>query len=138
MKKIFYIITFSLLFSVGASAQEDGADKIRVRMTEYIQKRLKLSKNEAERFSPIFLNYFNDMRTTNNQFRNDKLVLQQKVADLRVRYRDQFRDIMGEKRSNQVFVYEKDFVDEVKKVRQERIQNKRQAPVNKNLRGQLH
>ncbi len=138
MKKIFYIITFSLLFSVGASAQEDGADKIRVRMTEYIQKRLKLSKNEAERFSPIFLNYFNDMRTTNNQFRNDKLVLQQKVADLRVRYRDQFRDIMGEKRSNQVFVYEKDFVDEAKKVRQERIQNKRQAPVNKNLRGQLH
>ncbi len=137
MKRIFYILSFSLLFSFAASAQDDGADKVRERMTEYIQKRLKLSKTEADRFAPVFLNYFNELRHTNQQFRNDRLVLQQKIADLRVRYRDQFKTIMGEKRSNQVFIYERDFVDEVKKLREERMQNRKQGPVNKNLRGQL-
>ena len=137
MKRIFYIITFSLLFSVASNAQ-DGADKIREKMTEYIQKRLKLSKAEAERFTPVFINYFNDLRNTNQQFKGDRLVLQQKVVDLRIRYRDQFRPIIGEKRSNQVFLYEKQFVDEAIKVRQERMENRKQSAGNKNLRGQLH
>jgi hypothetical protein len=137
MKKIFYILSFSLLFSYAASAQDEGADKIRERMTEYIQKRLKLTKSEADRFSPVFLNYFNELRQTNQQFRADRLVLQQKIADLRVRYRDQFKNIIGDKRSNQVFVYEKQFVDEVKRMREEKLQNHKQRPINKNLRGQL-
>lgn len=138
MKRIFYILTFSFLFSLGANAQDSGADKVREKMTEYIQKRLKLSKSEAERFTPVFVNYFNELRTTNQQFKGDRLVLQQKVVDLRIRYRDQFRPIIGEKRSNQVFVYEKQFIDEAIKVRKERLENRKQSPGNKNLRGQLH
>jgi hypothetical protein len=137
MKRIFYILTFSLLFSVASNAQE-GTDKVREKMTEYIQKRLNLSKAEAERFSPVFINYFNELRNTNQQFKGDRLVLQQKVVDLRIRYRDQFRPIIGEKRSNQVFLYEKQFVDEAIKVRRERLENRKQSPGNKNLRGQLH
>lgn len=138
MKRIFYIITFSFLFSLGANSQDNGAEKVREKMTEYIQKRLNLSKAEAEKFSPVFVNYFNELRTTNQQFKGDRLVLQQKIVDLRIRYRDQFRPIIGEKRSNQVFVYEKDFVEEVKNLRRERLENRKQSPVNKNLRGQLH
>jgi hypothetical protein len=97
-------------------------------MTEYIQKRLDLSKNEAERFAPVFLNYFNELRQTNQEYRGDRLLLQQKVVDLRLRYRDQFKPIMGEKRSNEVFNYERDFIEEVKRLRQERSQNKGGRP----------
>jgi hypothetical protein len=107
-----------------ASYAQDGGVKVRERMQEYLQKRLNLSKSEADRFAPVFLEYFNELRKTNMQYRGDKLVLQQKIVDLRLRYREQFKPIMGEKRSNDVFVYEHDFVDEVKRIREERIQNR--------------
>jgi hypothetical protein len=126
MKKILYILSCFLLLSTAVFAQDDqgNGDKIRERMTEYLQKRLSLSKAEAERFGPVFLQYFNELRSTNQKYRDDRLVLQQKIVDLRLRYRDQFKNIMGEKRSNDVFTYEREFVKELKELRDERLQNK--------------
>ncbi|ANE52247.1 hypothetical protein [Flavisolibacter tropicus] len=126
MKRILYILGFFLTFTTAVFAQdaEQPGDRIQERMNEYIQKRLNLSKSEAERFSPVFLNYFKELRQTNQQYRGDRLVLQQKIVDLRLRYRDQFKPIMGEKRSNDVFNYEHDFVEELKRLRQDRMQNK--------------
>jgi hypothetical protein len=130
MKKYLYILFFSMFLNVSAIAQDDAGNgnKIREKMTEYVQKRLGLSKSEAERFNPVFLNYFNELRNTNIQHGDDKLVLQQKIIDLRLRYRDQFKPIVGEKRSNDVFTYERDFVEEVKRLRQDRIQNRDIVP----------
>ena len=112
MKKIIYILIFSLSISTISFAQDDdGAGKIRDKMIEYIQNKLGLSKAEAEKFQPVFLDYLKDMRSTKQQFKGDRLVLQQKVIDLRIRYRDQFKPIIGEQRSNEVFQREKEFVD---------------------------
>ena len=126
MKKLVYILFFTLFFQAGAMAQQpNGVGKVREKMVEYIQDRLNLSRAEAEKFQPIFLNYFNDLRKTNQQYRNDRLVLQQKVIELRLRYRDQLKPVIGEKRSNEVFQYERDFVDKVKEIRDERMDNRR-------------
>lgn len=123
MKRFLYTLLFLLSLN-GAFAQDDGnADKVRERMTEYIQKRLDLSKSEAERFGPVFLAYFNDLRKTNQSYKGDQLVLQQKIVDLRLRYRDQFKGIVGDKRSNDVFTYERDFINEVKNNLKERLEN---------------
>ena len=126
MKRILYILSCFLLLSTATLAQDQGGngDKIRERMTEYLQKRLNLSKAEADRFGPVFMDYFNELRNTSQQYKGDRLVMQQKIVDLRLRYRDQFKNIMGEKRSNDVFVYEREFVNEVKELRKERLQNK--------------
>jgi hypothetical protein len=127
MKRFFYILTIFLSLATAAGAQDGRGgpgDRIRERMREYLQNRLNLSRAESERFAPVFINYFNELRSVNQQYRSDRLVLQQKIVDLRLRYREQFRPIMGEKRSNDVFVYEHDFVDEVKRIREERIQNR--------------
>ena len=123
MNKILY--TLLLLFSLQcAFAQDEGnPDKVRERMTEYIQKRLDLSKSEAEKFTPVFTNYFNELRKTTQDYKGDRLVLQQKVTDVRLRYRDQFKNIVGDKKSNDVFTYERDFIDEVKQLRKERLEN---------------
>jgi hypothetical protein len=139
MKRILYITTLFLSLSIGAFAQDDddNGSKVRERMTEYIQKRLDLTKGEAERFTPLFLNYFNELKQTNHQYKGDRLVLQQKIVDLRLRYRDQFKPIMGEKRSNDVFNYERDFVEEVKRLRQERMQNRNNGRPGKKIGGLL-
>lgn len=127
MKRILYIFIFITTLGTASFAQDgDGGngEKIRERMGEYIQKRLDLNKAEADRFTPVFLNYFNELRQTNQAYKGDRLVLQQKIVDLRLRYRDQFKPIMGEKRSNDVFKYEHDFINEVKQLREDRLQKR--------------
>ncbi len=126
MRKILLIL--SLLFVTGFSfAQDDddhGNEKIRDKMNEYIQKRLNLSKDESKKFTPVFLNYFKEWRQTIRSNRGDKLVLQQKVVDLRLRYRTQFREILGEQRGNQVFNQQDRFIQELKTIRDRRGGNR--------------
>jgi len=131
MKKIIYLFSFLFIISFSALAQDNGGGKLQQKMTEYIQQKLGLSKSEAEKFGPVFLDYFKDLRRTNQEFRGDRLVLQQKIVELRLKYRDQFKPIIGEKRSNDVFTYERQFVQEVKELRQDRLQNRLDGPANK-------
>lgn len=132
MKKILYLLSFLSVISFSTFAQdEDGSTKLRAKMTEYIQQKLGLSKVEAEKFSPVYLDYFKDLRKTTQDFKGDKLLLQQKIVELRLRYRDQFKPIIGEKRSNDVFTYEREFVKEVRELREDRLQNRKEGPANK-------
>jgi hypothetical protein len=121
-----------VLSATTSLAQDDGqGGKIRERMTEYIQKRLGLSRAEADKFGPVFLNYFNELRKANQEYRGDKLVLQQKIVELRLNYRNQFKPIVGERKSNDVFVYEREFINEIKEIRDERQNNRKGGPGNR-------
>ena len=133
MKRILYILGFIIFTATTSIAQNDEGQgsKIRERMTEYIQKRLSLSKSEAEKFGPVFLDYFNQLRKTNQEYKGDRLVLQQKIVELRLNYRNQFKTIVGERKSNDVFVYERDFINEIKEIRNERSQNRKDDNRNK-------
>lgn len=133
MKKYLYILSLVLFTSFSVFAQdEDASDeqagKIREKLTEYVQKRLSLSKSEAERFTPVFIRYFNDLRRTSQLNRNDLILRQQKVAELRLKYRDEFKPILGETRANRVFLAEREFrvkAAELLNERRERLQNRR-------------
>ena len=132
MKRILYTLGFVLL-AIGSFAQDDEREDGESLLREYLQKRLNLSKAEADRFGPVYLNYFKELRQTNQQYKSDPLIRQQKVIDLRVRYRDQFKNIMGEKRSNDVFKHERDFIEEAIRIRKERMQGqgRNNKPLNK-------
>jgi hypothetical protein len=127
MKKLIYILLFTLAIqpAFAQDEQQQGDGKLREKMVEYIQNRLSLDKTEAEKFQPVFLDYLKELRKTNQEFRGDRLVLQQKVVELRLRYREQFKPIVGEKRSNDVFTYEREFVEKTKDVLKERREERR-------------
>jgi hypothetical protein len=133
MKKILYILIFIFSLSSVSFAQDDDdtGGKLREKMVEYIQNKLGLSKTEAEKFQPLFLDYLKDMRSTKQHFKGDKLILQQKIIDLRIRYRDQFKPIIGEKRSNEVFQHENEFIKKALQERNERLQNRQESRANK-------
>ena len=125
MKKILYTFMFLFGLTTAAVAQNDQeGGKIREKMVEYIQEKLDLTKVESEKFIPLFINYFKELRQTNQQYKDDRLVLNQKIADLRLRYRDQFKAIIGEKRSNEVFVHEREFIQKAKEERDQRKGNR--------------
>jgi len=126
MKRLLFIVSMVLVTGSRLFAQEDSVEnneKIRDKMNEYIQKRLELSNEESTRFSPVFLRYFKEWRQTIRENRGDKLIMQQKIIDLRLRYRAQFRQIIGEHRGDQVFNHQERFIRELRDIQMERIRN---------------
>lgn len=137
MKHFLFILSFAFVISSPLFAQDDNDDndneKIQDKMNEYIQNRLNLSKEETAKFSPVFIKYFKEWRQTIRENRDDKLVRQQKIVELRLRYRPQFREIIGERRGDQVFNHQDRFIKELQELIKERRQNNR-GPGNKPLR----
>jgi len=137
MKKWLLILFVFLLPGFAALAQNEepvkDAGKIQERMREYIQKKLGLSRGETERFSPVFVRYFREFAQTHKQNKGDRLVMQQKIIELRLRYRGEFRQIMDEQRANKVFQYEDNFRQEaikiIKENRGDRTQPRRSRAV---------
>jgi len=134
MKKFLLILTLALLSGFSSKAQNDDNDKIRDKMREFIQKRLDLTRNEAERFTPVFIRYFREWKQTLQENRADGLVRQQRIIELRLRYRTEFRDIVGEKRSNDVYKQQDVFIREIKEMREEQIKARRAERPNKSFR----
>ena len=126
MKRFLLILSFLFVPGIVLFAQDDtdGNEKIRDKMNEYIQKRLSLTNDEARKFSPVFLQYFNEWIQTIKDNKGDKLILQQKVVDLRLRYRTQFREIMGERKGNQVYTHQDNFIRELRDIRRDRLGNR--------------
>lgn len=120
MKKYLLIFFVSLFTSFTGFAQEDEPEdkggKLLERMQLYIQKKLAMTKDEAERFSPVFLRYISELRKTHREFRTDRPMLQLKIAEVRVRFRDQFKPIINEQRANRVFEHQRDFEEKVRQI----------------------
>ena len=134
MKKFLLILTLALLAGFSSNAQGDDNDRIRDKMREFIQKRLSLTRNEAERFTPVFIRYFREWKQTLQENRADGLVRQQRIIELRLRYRTEFRDIVGEKRSNDVYKQQDIFIHEIREMREEQIKARRSEIPNKSFR----
>jgi hypothetical protein len=123
-----FLLILSLIFVTSAPlfAQEDDGsenEKIQDKMSEYIQKRLDLTKEEATKFTPVFLRYFREWRQTIRENRGDRLLMQQKIITLRLQYRTQFREILGERRGDKVFVQQERFIQELREISNERQRN---------------
>ena len=131
-KSLIILILFFTGLATYAQDERDDKGKIRDRMSEYIQDRLGLSKNEAEKFSPVFLRYFQEFKQIRRENRTDNLILKQKIIDLRIRYRTEFRQIMDEPRANKVFVYEDEFRRKVIQMLETRKDRLGEKPIQRN------
>ena len=136
MKKWLIILLLFMLPGFGAFAQEETTNqdggKIPDRMREYVQDRLGLSKREAERFTPVFLRYFREFAQTHRENKGDRLILQQKIIELRLRYRGEFRQILEEQKANKVYIYEDEFRMKARDIIRE---NRRDRLGNRPIRG---
>ncbi|MBN8878676.1 MAG: hypothetical protein E6Q24_10245 [Chitinophagaceae bacterium] len=127
MKRFLFILSLFVLTTAPILAQDDDDvddnATIRDKMSEYIQERLKLSPEEAKKFKPVFIEYFKDWKKTARENRGDNLVMRQKITDLQVKYRARFKEIVGEQRSNLIFTHQRGFIQELRRLRQERLKN---------------
>jgi hypothetical protein len=138
MKKFLSILI--LLFTLQISyAQEEqpAASRLKEKMTEYIGNKLDLNKAEAERFEPLFTDYLNQQREIKKEFGEDRLLLQQKVIQLRIDFRNKLKPLIGEKRSNDVFNHEREFVQMIQQQQKERLQERKEGRANKRKNSEL-
>lgn len=137
MKKraVIYILSLFFCASVFAQTEEPAQEggKIQERMREYIQTRLGLSKAESEKFTPVFVRYFREFAQTHRENKRDKLILQQKIIELRIRYRTEFKQVLDEQRANKVYVYEDEFRKRaIEIIRENRREKLRDRPIRQN------
>ncbi len=131
MKKYFIIVTVFILSAFTVVGQdddntpEDKAGKLQERMNEYIQKKLGLSKAEAAKFRPIFLRYIVELRRVHRENKGDRPMLQLRVAELRVKARNEFREVLDEHRANRVFEHQREFEIKIREELKARAQDRR-------------
>jgi len=136
MKNLFLLLLV-LLSGIGLNAQPirpDRSDnrsndlkKIQAMEMAFITKELNLNPDEAQKFWPIFNQYRSEMKGLSvNKNTGDHLEKQQKLLDIRKKYRDDFTKVMTHERANKVFGAEDEFKSLVRREFQKRQSEKDQ------------
>lgn len=89
---LFGFITFA---TVVAKAQHPAGEKIRSLEIGYLTKQLQLLPEEAEKFWPVFNKYKTEMKYTSREETQEELERQQKVLDIRKKYKKDFASILN-------------------------------------------
>lgn len=93
--------------------EEKKEEKIQSLEIAFISRKLSLNPEEAQRFWPIYNEYKKEVRQTaqlqRNRPDNDVLDFEQKIIDIRKKYRDQFTGAIGKERMNRFFKAEHEF-----------------------------
>lgn len=133
MKKL-YIILVMLAITGFAKAQEtpDAGKKqreIEALKVAFLSKELELTPVEAQSFWPVYNQYSNELKTT-VQDEPEVIDRDEKVLNLRKKYKDQFSKILGPQRMNRMFSAEGKFRQLlIKSIRNQRqMQRNRQIP----------
>ena len=118
MKKIFtlmMIVACSLTGYVYAQDQPDPKEQEKIQALEiaFISRKLNLTTDEAQRFWPIYNEYKRDVRQVmiaqKNNSNRDIVDDEQKIIDVRKKYRDRFVGVIGQPRMNKFFQAEREF-----------------------------
>lgn len=89
-------------------------------MSQFIQTRLVMTETEKVKFDPSFKLYLTEFSKIHREHRSDRLILMQQIIELRIRYRNNFRDCLGEQRGELVFREEEQFRRQVIQMIRER------------------
>ena len=82
-----------------------GVQRLESLQVAYLTRELALTPEEAQQFWPVYEKYKKEIKTsfTNNTGQVDPLERQQKMLDIRKKYRDEFAKSLGKERANKVF-----------------------------------
>jgi len=127
MKKIVFILILCLPMLASAQDNVQRDNKLESLEIAYLTRELNLSPEEAQKFWPVYNKYSAEMKGTFRDKQNDPDVLdkQQKLLDIRKKYRTEFLKVLPPDRVNQVFTSEMKFREMVRKELQERQAQKR-------------
>lgn len=113
MKKylLFLLAIFaSFSFVMAQNTNSQRSEKIKALKIAFITQKLQLTSAEAEKFWPVYNQYDNEIRQLRMNNKNgDVLESEQKLLDIRKKYKPSFEKILGPQRLNDLYNAERDF-----------------------------
>ena len=124
MKKILLLLV--VLMSIGyISNAQPPKERIKALKVAYITKELNLSATEAEKFWPVYNEYFAEIEKVIGENEPDELKREEKILNIRKKFKPEFRKVLGDDtRVNKVFVIDRNFKEVLRKEMEERRKNK--------------
>jgi hypothetical protein len=126
MKKYLLIVSTLLLsFSLAKAQDRNGqrAEKIQALKIAFITQKLQLTSAQAEKFWPVYNQYQDEIKNLRvNNKNGDVIENEQKLLDIRKKYKPSFEKILGPQKLNDLFNAERDF----RNVLIKRLKNQRQ------------
>ncbi|MGN6539825.1 MAG: hypothetical protein ACTHKY_03345 [Ginsengibacter sp.] len=110
MKK--YLLILLILFgTVSFASAQNGqrGEKIQALKIAFITQKLQLTSAEAEKFWPVYNNYENEIKQVRSRGNSDVLDNEEKLLDIRKKYKPSFEKILGPQRLNDLYNAERDF-----------------------------
>ncbi len=122
MKKIILFLSFFVGLSYLANAQPP---KVQAIFVAYVTKELNLTPDEAQKFWPIYNQYFEELKKARDENKSDELAFEEKVLNIRKKYKPEFKKVLNDDvRVNKVYVLEKNFKEMLRKEMQKRAKNR--------------
>jgi hypothetical protein len=127
MKRIVFIIGVSLGCALSGTSQDvtpkDG--RLEALKIAYLTRKLNLSTGEAQKFWPLYNRYIDEIRQVKTKDRNlDEITFEERVVNIRKKYKSEFTHALPEERVNQFFKEDKEFNNIIRKELQDRQQLK--------------
>ena len=128
MKKLILFLTLIIGVSYICSAQPARGEKLEAIKVAYITKELNLTSSEAEKFWPVYNEYFKELKKARDENRKDELAFEERALNIRKKYKADFKKILvDDTRVNKVFVIDRNFREMLRREMLNRQKNKKGA-----------
>ncbi|MFT3948625.1 MAG: hypothetical protein QM763_16800 [Agriterribacter sp.] len=128
MKKIFILfgfITFATLLTQAQVTEPEKGERIKSLEIAYLTRQLQLTPEEAEKFWPVFNQYRKELRAGVAESAGaDQLDREQKILDIRKKYKKNFATVLDNERSQKFYDAEDRFKMLVKREMNNRLREK--------------
>src|SRR5687768_10659356 len=127
MKKFYFIIAMILAFGFSSYAQNlrqgGRPETVEAIKIAYFTRKLNLTPEEAQKFWPVYNQYADELKQLRQQNRDlDEVDMEEKVVNLRKKYKDDFAKVLPGERVNQFYRVDKEFTMFLRNELQERNQ----------------
>ena len=92
-------------------SKEKRSEKIQALKIAFITQKLELTSDEAQKFWPVYNRYENDIKQVvmDNKRGGDAIDNEEKVLNVKKRYKSEFTKVIGQPKTNTLFNAEKEF-----------------------------
>jgi hypothetical protein len=129
MKKyllLFLLIFGSFSFAIAQNKNGQRNEKIQDLKIAFITQKLQLTSSEAEKFWPVYNHYQNEIRQLRVNRSDDALENEQKLLDIRKKYKPSFEKIVGPQRVNDLYNAEREFRNAlIRRLKEQKQQNQK-------------
>lgn len=134
MKKLILVLLIGITSLTKINAQQEDSKKeeaLESLKIAFLSKQLNLTTEEAQKFWPVYNQYISEMKKMRHEHieqKGDELEWQQRVLDIKKKYKPEFLKCINQDKFNRLLTADKDWRDKIRQQLEQRKQMNQQSP----------